>query len=297
MARTPDRRPGVLQEDTEIQFFDNLVGPSVEGAFNYNGDEFVFRDSTGSYNPRGGGVFTVSGTYISTIYTASFFNGLSGSLTKLPDGTSYLVAGTNVQIISQSNGSITISTTGGGGGGSPGGFDTYVQFNDGGSFGGDANFTFNKNTDTLSVTRLSGSLTRLTNGTSYLISTGNITIVTQSNGAVKIGTSAVNSSQHAALRQLIHLAEEGGPFEEFTLGSYREVLPTGDPFPTSVIWWETSAKLKKIVEETVTYNSQKLITSDVWKVYNTDGVTVLKTATDTITYSGVFETNRTRTIT
>jgi hypothetical protein len=219
MARTPDRRPGVLQEDIEIQFFDNPIGPTVEGAFNYNGDEFVFRDSTGSYNPRGGGVFTVSGTYISTLYTASFFSGLSGSLTNLSDGTSYLIAGTNVQIVSQSNGSITI------------------------------------------------------------------------------GTTAINSTEHASLRQLIHLAEEGGPFEEFTLGSYREVLPTGDPFPTSVIWWETSAKLKKIVEETVTYNSQKLITSDEWKVYNTDGVTVLKTATDTITYSGVFETNRTRTIT
>ena len=43
---------------------------------------------------------------------------------------------------------------GGGAGGSttPGGLDTYVQFNDGGStFGGDADFTFNKTTNTLSI--------------------------------------------------------------------------------------------------------------------------------------------------
>lgn len=35
--------------------------------------------------------------------------GLSGSLTKLEDGTSYLVAGTNISIISASNGAVTIS--------------------------------------------------------------------------------------------------------------------------------------------------------------------------------------------
>ena len=39
-----------------------------------------------------------------------------------------------------------------GGGGTPGGANTQVQFNDDGSFGGDANFTFNKTTSLLSVT-------------------------------------------------------------------------------------------------------------------------------------------------
>lgn len=38
-----------------------------------------------------------------------------------------------------------------GGGGSPGGSDTHVQFNDGGSFGGDADLTWNKTTNTLTV--------------------------------------------------------------------------------------------------------------------------------------------------
>ena len=42
--------------------------------------------------------------------------GLSGSLTRLPDGTSYLVAGSNVTITSQSNGQVTIASSGGGGG-------------------------------------------------------------------------------------------------------------------------------------------------------------------------------------
>ena len=39
-----------------------------------------------------------------------------------------------------------------GGGGTPGGSDTQVQFNDGGSFGGDSGLTYNKTTDSLTIT-------------------------------------------------------------------------------------------------------------------------------------------------
>ncbi len=46
--------------------------------------------------------------------SAEFRDGLSGSLTQLADGRSYLVAGPNVTITSESNGQITISSTGGG---------------------------------------------------------------------------------------------------------------------------------------------------------------------------------------
>jgi hypothetical protein len=79
-----------------------------------------------------------------------FNQGLSGSLTKLSDGTSYLIAGTNVTITTGSSGAVTIAstatTTNAAGG------DTQVQFNDGGtSFGADADFTFTKGTNTLAV--------------------------------------------------------------------------------------------------------------------------------------------------
>ena len=47
----------------------------------------------------------------------------------------------------------TLDEVGAGGGGSPGGSDTYVQFNDGGStFGGDVDFTWNKTTNVLGIT-------------------------------------------------------------------------------------------------------------------------------------------------
>ena len=46
---------------------------------------------------------------------------------------------------------ITISGTGGGGSGAVAGGDTQVQFNDGGAFGSDAEFTFNKTSNTLTI--------------------------------------------------------------------------------------------------------------------------------------------------
>ncbi len=59
-------------------------------------------------------VATVSG---STFTGAVKFNaGLSGSLTKLVDGTPYLIAGSNITLSTGSNGSITINSTGGSGG-------------------------------------------------------------------------------------------------------------------------------------------------------------------------------------
>lgn len=162
MPRTPDRRPGALEEDEEVRLITNAIGPTQAGAFNYDGTSYVFRDSVGLFNPR--------------------------------------------------------------------------------------------------------------------------------------GSAGISETTHRTLRQLIHLAEEGGPFEGFASGAYQETLPAADPFPTSIIWWTDNTKVDKIVEETITYNSNKTIATDEWKVYDTDGSTVLATVTDTISYTGVFETSRTRTI-
>lgn len=62
----------------------------------------------------GAGVFGGDTIVSGTLYAEQ---GLSGSLTRLTDGKSYLVAGTNVTIASASNGQVTISAAGGGGGG------------------------------------------------------------------------------------------------------------------------------------------------------------------------------------
>ena len=107
-------------------YLDGIGGVSISTSSN---GQIVISGSEGNVYTAGTGLslsgyeFSVNDSVVATL-TGSVFSGtvtapsLSGSLTKLSDGTSYLVAGSNVTITSASNGSITISSTGGGGGGS-----------------------------------------------------------------------------------------------------------------------------------------------------------------------------------
>lgn len=105
----------------------------------------------------------------------------------------------------------------------------------------------------------------------------------------------LTAERHAALRQLIHLADGvGGPMEGWASGAYREV--TGTVLPTAIIWWTSSGKTAKIVSKEITYTSTVFPSTITWKAYASDGSTVLATVVDTISYSGPFETSRTRTI-
>jgi hypothetical protein len=98
-------------------------------------------------------------------------------------------------------------------------------------------------------------------------------------------------------RKLLYLADGvGGPMEGFASGHVRETLPTGSPFPTVIIWWTNAAKLFKLVQKDITFTSIFLPTQVKWTLFQADGVTVLRTVTDVITYSGIFETDRTRTV-
>jgi hypothetical protein len=197
-------------------------------------------------------VATVSGT---TFTGATKHNaGLSGSLTRLVDGTSYIIAGSGITVTSSSNGPITIAATGGGSGdqffssvvnssifttgstafrggesgiNSPVNKGTDVFFYVSGSqgskdtstagvalFGGDVVISgslyggsplkIKSNTQitgTLSVTTgFSGSLTRLSNGSPYLLAGPSVSLSTGSNGAVTIsavppGTPEGNTGQ------------------------------------------------------------------------------------------------------
>lgn len=102
----------------------------------------------------------------------------------------------------------------------------------------------------------------------------------------------LTETQHKILKQLIHFIEDG-PAEGFATGAYKETV--GTVFPTSEIWWESNAKLKKIVSLDTAWTGVN-ITQEVWKVYGDDGAAVLATVTDVIAYTGIFETSRTRSI-
>lgn len=94
------------------------------------------------------GALTVA-TYPS-LTELSYVKGVTSALqTQLDGKQATLVSGTNIKTINSTSllgsGDISISA-------SPGGSDTQVQFNDGGAFAGDAQFTFNKTSGLTTIT-------------------------------------------------------------------------------------------------------------------------------------------------
>lgn len=100
----------------------------------------------------------------------------------------------------------------------------------------------------------------------------------------------LTADQHKTLLQLIHFIDEG-PAEGFASGATKTV--TGTVFPTQILWRRADAT--KLVEKNLTWTGA-FPTTIQWKMYDVDGSTVLATVTDTVSYSGPFETGRTRAI-
>jgi len=104
------------------------------------------------------------------------------------------------------------------------------------------------------------------------------------------GGSGITAAQHKTLLQLIHFIDEG-PAEGFATGATKTI--TGTVFPSSILWKRADAT--KLVEQNISWAAAKPVIIQ-WKMYDVDGTTVLATVTDTISYSGAFETGRTRAI-
>ena len=173
--------------DSQIVLFDSTTGKLIKAATTTG----LLKASTGVI------AAAVSGTDYApaTTGTSSQLLGSNGS-----GGFSNVTVGSG---LSYSAG--TLSATGGGGG-TPGGSDTQVQFNDGGSFGGDAGLTYNKTTDVLTV---AGSFNGPHNGTvgattantgafTTLSATGNVTLSGgTANGVLYLNGSKVATSGSA----------------------------------------------------------------------------------------------------
>lgn len=101
--------------------------------------DFVFNYNTSTLSPTN--LVVNGGTYLANAnITANVAN-------------MHILGGTNGYVL-QTDGAGNLNwtiQTGGGGNGSPGGANTQVQFNDGGLFGGNVGFTFNKTTGNLNV--------------------------------------------------------------------------------------------------------------------------------------------------
>lgn len=83
-------------------------------------------------------------------------------------------------------------------------------------------------------------------------------------------------------------------------GGYREIAyVTSKPFINTVTWYTNSSKTVKLVEKTYTYTTSVILPSKITlRLYDGTVSNILKrTIEDTISYSRVFETSRTRVIT
>jgi hypothetical protein len=116
-------------------------------------------------------------------------------------------------------------------------------------------------------------------------------------GSVKSLTSGtgLSAGAHRVLLQLIHFIDEG-PADGFASGATKTV--TGGLFPTKVEWKRADATLlvEKTIERSAGPATNLKPTPITWKIFDTDGSTVLATVSDAITYSGVNEASRVRTI-
>lgn len=131
------------------------------------------------------------------------------------------------------------------------------------------------------------------------ISAGARLVVTDLGDAIEISSTALTADQHRTLRHLIHFID-GGPADGFASGAFKEVLPAGSAFPTSVTWYTDSGKTQKIVEKLIERSAGSATniapTPITWIMYDEDGSTVVAKVIDSITYSGVFEYQVTREI-
>jgi hypothetical protein len=172
-----------------------------DGSVTITGNVGDITEVTAGVGLSGGGntgsvTLDIDDSVVATLTSSVVFsNGISGSLTQLADGTSYIIAGNNITVSSASNGAITISST-----------NTNTEYTSGNGLILDTTeFSIDDSVvatltgsvfsgNIVAQSGLSGSLQRLSDGTAYLTGSGGIAIITESNGQITISGENIDFS-------------------------------------------------------------------------------------------------------
>ena len=327
MPNTPDRFPGPRIQEEETQYEARAADPTVTGAVRYRSTGvFAMRDAAGVFNPRdslqsaydnGNTLTTASAVDVTITLSSGGF---------LVQGTGEVRFGSVAEVsvfTAASSGQATIQSRDDSAfqmqANSPSAKTLTLASSNAGTGSGDVAITADDLTTITSALGESAAGLRITQsgtggdsadvfvGTSnpdgavsaraasiFLRDTGAGAEFYQNTSSVS-GTNwalGLNDDNHKSLRDLIHFID-GGPADGFDSGSYKETTYTG-PLIATETWYEDNTKAQKIVDLSVSYTGV-FPTTEVWRMYDADGTTVLVTLTDTITYSGPFEQTRTRT--
>jgi hypothetical protein len=100
-------------------------------------------------------------------------------------------------------------------------------------------------------------------------------------------------ASHASLLDIVHFLDEG-PGDGWGSGANLRVTRTGPLLATKTWYTSTANTAVPIIQVAYTYlTGTPLLGTKTWKLYNAAGV-VVRTLTDTITYSGVLVASVTR---
>jgi hypothetical protein len=150
---------------------------------------------------------------------------ISGSIERTTSDVSYLVAGSNITITTESNGQLTIASTGGGG--TPGGADSQVQFNSNGAFQASDKLTFvaTGSADSTGLLTLTGSLAVLSGSTEGGIN------MQRGGGSIAIGKNAFATPSNIASYRAGNFSQgyavSGGYIKSDGAGSFAQGVGSG----------------------------------------------------------------------
>lgn len=157
----------------------------------------------------------------------------------------------------------------------------------------------NPNQDGVDCNALFLQSTSSADGTVYInrASTGTITFTDPTVGSKALNRLVSNSisdtQSHQALLDIVHFLEDG-PGDGWASGAVCVRIGTA-PNAGGWVWYTSTALSARIIDMTINYATNSILPSTkVWRLYAANGTTVIRTLTDTYTWTGPILTQRQR---